>query len=646
MGKGVKAGAAFVEILANTTKFEKGLKRAQARMKAFGSGVQSIGLKVAAAGVAMTAPFVIAGKVFAKMGDDLEKMSRRTGVAVESLSALGFAAEQSGSDIQTLEKGIKTMQRSVVDLSRDLSTQKDAFEALGLVYDDIKSLKPEDQFKLIAERVSKIEDPTKRAATSLMIFGRAGAQLLPLMEDGAEGIQKLQNEAADLGIIISADQAKEAAEFTDNINRLFRVVQKGVFEIGQSVAPVISEMISKITDVSKSVMDWIKDNRNLIATSFKVAVAVAAIGTGIAAIGTVIIGASAVLGIFASTIASVVVIVSGLATAFLALLSPIGLMVGAIVAAGIFIIKRFDLIEAAAAKLGDMFEGLKNTFGSAFDSIINAVKGGNLEGAFNVLMASLDVIVKKGIAILISLWNDFKIKTVQAAADAVTGILQSNAKMVRKMRLAFVDITTFALKQFTKLKDTVSDIFDEIVGFLAKAITTDVRVKAQIDSDTTKKISDRASAQAETFKELEEENRQDKREIVSKSAKKVIEDIVSNLKVTGSDAVKKANADLVDAQNNLQTAISDVGKKTEEQSEQQEDTGSSFDEISNAIKNFAAEEIQTGDPLKLAVQGGFNPFGLNLQSSDFQNQMLKSTKDNEKNTRKLARNQSNGGRFA
>jgi hypothetical protein len=225
--RGIRAGRAFVE-LGVSDKLSAGLRRAQKRLKAFGDGLRSVGTRLTAIGAGAVASLLSTVKVFTAMGDTLDKMSKRTGVSVESLSELGFAAEQSGADLATFEKGVRSMQRSINDLGRGLSTQTDAFATLGLTMADLDGLSPEAQFKLIAERLSQIEDPSRRAAIAMQIFGRAGSQLLPLMEGGASGIEELQEQARRLGLTVSTQTAKDAAELNDTLNILWRVIKQGV----------------------------------------------------------------------------------------------------------------------------------------------------------------------------------------------------------------------------------------------------------------------------------------------------------------------------------------------------------------------------------------------------------------------------------
>jgi hypothetical protein len=98
----VKAGSAYVELTTKNSKLMKGLADAKKRLRDFGSATRMAGLKMFGTGAAIGAPILAAAKMFASAGDQVQKMSLRTGVSTEALSTLGFAAEQSGADLGTL----------------------------------------------------------------------------------------------------------------------------------------------------------------------------------------------------------------------------------------------------------------------------------------------------------------------------------------------------------------------------------------------------------------------------------------------------------------------------------------------------------------------------------------------------------------
>ena len=102
--QGIRAGRAFVELFADDSKLVRGLRRASARLKAWGAGIRSIGMQVFAGGAAIAAPLLLALKQFTTAGDALDKMSSRVGASVEFLSALSHAA-QIGGKVDSVEQG-------------------------------------------------------------------------------------------------------------------------------------------------------------------------------------------------------------------------------------------------------------------------------------------------------------------------------------------------------------------------------------------------------------------------------------------------------------------------------------------------------------------------------------------------------------
>ena len=91
----IRAGRAFVEVFADNKPLLRGLNQAAAKLKTFGAGVRALGTKMLAAGSGIVTPLLAAAKVFGSMGDEFAEMSARTGISVEALSSLGYAANQS-----------------------------------------------------------------------------------------------------------------------------------------------------------------------------------------------------------------------------------------------------------------------------------------------------------------------------------------------------------------------------------------------------------------------------------------------------------------------------------------------------------------------------------------------------------------------
>ncbi len=87
------------------------------------------------------------------------------------------------------------MSRNIIEAARGSASARQNLARLGLTIADLTGLSPDQQFELIADRLSRIQNPANRATIAMEIFGRTGASLLPLLSTGAQGIQELRREA-------------------------------------------------------------------------------------------------------------------------------------------------------------------------------------------------------------------------------------------------------------------------------------------------------------------------------------------------------------------------------------------------------------------------------------------------------------------
>lgn len=242
-----KVGELLVDVLARTTGLQKGLKRGETQMQKFKKVAGNVAAGIAAAFSINAVRNMISD--FAQAGDALDKMSKRTGLTVEALSGLQFAAEQSGASIETVEMGIRNMQRVLLDVQQGSSTAATTLKMLGLNIQQLQNMTPEQQFIQMAEALSKVKDPSKQAALAMELFGRSGTQLLPMLQQGGAGIEKLVQEAERLGIVMSSDNAQAAADFTDAMNRLKKVMREIGFAIASVIVPALTSAANLVASM-------------------------------------------------------------------------------------------------------------------------------------------------------------------------------------------------------------------------------------------------------------------------------------------------------------------------------------------------------------------------------------------------------------
>lgn len=370
----IRAGKAFVEIFADSSKLVRGLRAASAKLKAFGASVAAMGRQMLLMGGLVAAPLILATRTFATYGDQLDKMSKRTGISVEALSGLGFAARRSGASMETVEVAIRRMQRSIEDAGRGSKEAVDALAALGLSAAALKGLSPEEQFKTIAARLAAIADPTKKAALAMMLFGRSGTMLLPMLDD----LDSLLKEAKRLGLIVSKEDAAAAAAFADawgDVKDVLRIVS---FTVGSILGKAITGLLGNVASALAGLKKFVKENEQVVLIVAKVAIALLATGLALVIFGGMI-------SLMAKSLLVAIAILKLVRIAMLMLLAPVGLITTALLLVGVVILKTTGLWNKAISSMA-------RVFGEFWKAIMTALAAGNITAAFAVVAAALKVI--------------------------------------------------------------------------------------------------------------------------------------------------------------------------------------------------------------------------------------------------------------
>ena len=378
-GKGTEAGKAYVTLGLNAESLEKGLKSAGAKVGAMGKRVADAGAGIAGAGKSILAPLLAATNSFAASGDKLHKMSLRTGASVESLSAMAFAAEQSGTSIDAVGDAMFRTGRRIANAAETgMGPAARALKLLGVDIKELNSLSADEQFLRLADVLGDVEDEAFANQMGFEILGDSFKQLKPLMDEGGDGIRSLMNEASELGRTMSTEDANAAAAFGDAMNRVSSVAKGLKNQIGAALAPAIASAATHFAEIAKNVVDFVKENRGLVQGIAAAAAALVGLGTAISAIGVLLIGT----GLAITSLGAIVGLV----------LSPAGILILGMAAAATAAAHYFGFIGKATEWLGDAFEVVSKVFSDNFGTIIDELKNGNIEGAMEVAAEAIELI--------------------------------------------------------------------------------------------------------------------------------------------------------------------------------------------------------------------------------------------------------------
>ena len=405
----VRAGAAFVELFADGKGLDKGLKDAEKRLKNWGSNISAVGRQVFALGGAITAPFVAAAGVFQTVGSDLFKMSARTGASVEQLSALSFAADQAGVSAEGLEHGLRHAQKSISEAAGGSLEAQQAFRLLGVSFADLSRQSAGDQMATLADALSKVSNPTQRAAEAMKIFGRGGTELLPLLSLGSAGIGQLTAKAQELGLVMSHETAASANEFRKATSALWAQLKMVSVEVGAFVAPSLQLLISRVSPVVRWFTDFARANREVFTTALAVGGGLLAAGAGLTLLGSVVSKVGAGIGVLAKGVS-----LAGSVIGFM--VSPVGLVTGALALGGYAFFRYTQAGQAA-------FADLKATALDSWQGISDALQAGDLGAALDVVLAGMGLAWQqtwgKMSRYFTDPWSDLKLVFIDFASDFI-----------------------------------------------------------------------------------------------------------------------------------------------------------------------------------------------------------------------------------
>lgn len=142
-------------------------------------------MAVAGAGAAVGAALSLGINKAIQLGARLDHLTDSTGMAAGELRVLEQAFEDNGVSAGQVGKTVNKLQKSIVEASQGLTTYQRAFDTLGLSTENLLKMTPEQQFAAVAKAIDQVEDQSQKAAAAMQIFGRQGAQLMGVFEDGA-----------------------------------------------------------------------------------------------------------------------------------------------------------------------------------------------------------------------------------------------------------------------------------------------------------------------------------------------------------------------------------------------------------------------------------------------------------------------------
>ena len=392
------------------------LKAVSEQFNAIGTGLDNAGQKMKGFSIAAAAATAAVGALAVKSGaaaDDLNTLSKVTGIGTDELQKYSYAADLVDVSVEDIAKANQKLKKSAYAAADGTGSQAEAFNKLGIsVLDSNGELKDsETLFQEVITALGGVENETERAALAQELMGKSAANLNPLIEDGGETYKRVSDTLKKYNLdFIDQETLDKANEFNDELDTMKLLGSVALAQLGSQLAASLAPVLEKVVDLAGRLAEWLGN------LDPKVLTIIATVGAVIAVIAPLLIG----LGKIAFAISSLISLFGVVGPAIAAIAGPIGIVIAiaaALVAAGVLIYKNWDTIKAKAQEL---WTAIKAKFTAIKDSIVNAFKTAK--------------------NFIVSTWNGI-VTTVKTAANKVYSALTW---------------------PFTKARDLIKGVFDKI----------------------------------------------------------------------------------------------------------------------------------------------------------------------------------------
>jgi hypothetical protein len=425
-----------------------------------------------------------------KLGNTADKL----GVSFEFIQTLEAAAARSGTSVDAVSSAFGRLQKNITGVDEESKAAQAALKSIGVTSEELAALKPEDQYKLIGERLQAIEDPAKRTAASIQLFGKSGAELLPFFKN----LGGASDDMERFGRALTDVDRKRIDDFGAGLDA-FGVATEGLGQtlllpfvgLGEGVTKAFAEVVAGLT----SIIDPIGKVLEPIFT--QIGRVIELIGTNLGNLGRVIGAVLEPFGVIVQGIAQAFEPLNDAAlnffkalsdgavaaTEFVVSFTPVGLVADNMGVISETLSRIITIITTAFAKAGEYVANLAGQFGelvastpllSTLGDVASAVFGtiatviGNLVSGIGEFVGNLLTIAEY--------WLGIEESTKKTAA-ATVAVSESTAEVSKEAQKAIEERE----KTFQRLREEVNNAIDDSRKFGAAGREAALQYEASIE---------------------------------------------------------------------------------------------------------------------------------------------------------------------
>lgn len=198
-----------------------------------------------------------------RAGDQIAKTSRQLGIDAEAYQEFAYAVGLGGASEKDFETALRQLNKQMEAAQSGNKRATDAFRALGVSMDEVRSMNVEEMFVRLSDALSQVDDTAAKTRTTMALFGESGIEVATAIAGGSAELERLRKEARDAGYVLAGDSLKKAEEANDNFTRAQLQLRGVARQLGVEVMPVVNDTLVEFVQL-------IRDNREDLATFVKI----------------------------------------------------------------------------------------------------------------------------------------------------------------------------------------------------------------------------------------------------------------------------------------------------------------------------------------------------------------------------------------
>lgn len=253
----IVVGTLSIDLVANTASFSQSMDKMSQLSAKTANDIKRSLEKITAIGLAMGAAIatgtaaLIEGSIDA--ADKLGKLAQATGTTAETLSVLSYAGKLAGVETEQLGKGLEKLSQAAFKAQNGNQGLQNIFGRLGVSATDSNGRLKDSGVLMeeLAVKFSGTADGAGKTALAMALFGKAGAALIPFLNQYGAEQARVNEEAHQFGLVLSTSTVEIAAKAHDNLMRLQEVLRGVGFAVLGATLPAMVDLSDKLVQIAK-----------------------------------------------------------------------------------------------------------------------------------------------------------------------------------------------------------------------------------------------------------------------------------------------------------------------------------------------------------------------------------------------------------